>query len=470
MRVPIAYALHHPDRVDVPVPDARPRRGRRARRSSRPTSTRSRACGWRARPPQAGGTATCVLNAANEVAVHAFLVGPARLHGHPGGDRDDARAAARRARALLRHALRAPTPRRGGCAAETGRGARVSWLLAFLGFAALIILHELGHFTAAKAVGMRVERFSLFFPPLLARVRRGETEYAIGVDPAGRLREDHRHEPGGGDPAGGRAPRLLPPAGVEADRRDRAPGPAVNIALAFLLLVVIFLGWGVARRLVGPRSRRVDTTQGARRRCCSPATASSPSTASAATPRPCATRSRRTAAPARRSTAARPPTPARVTVVRDGRERTFAITPVYERGRQAPAARLQLGSRARSRRSGRRRGRRASVEADVGVHDAGPSRRSPASSRPRSARRSPASSAPTRRRARRSSSQRRPRGVPARGDLALARDHQPVPVPAARRRPHLLGAGREGARPRDPVQRHGARRVRRLRARDRRCS
>src|SRR5208283_4674463 len=61
----------------------------------------------------------------------------------------------------------------------------MSYLLAFLGFAALIILHELGHFTVAKAVGMRVERFSLFFPPTLARFRRGETEYAIGAIPAG---------------------------------------------------------------------------------------------------------------------------------------------------------------------------------------------------------------------------------------------------------------------------------------------
>ena len=32
---------------------------------------------------------------------------------------------------------------------------------------------------------MRVERFSLFFPPLIARVRRGETEYAIGAIPLG---------------------------------------------------------------------------------------------------------------------------------------------------------------------------------------------------------------------------------------------------------------------------------------------
>src|ERR671916_2278958 len=61
----------------------------------------------------------------------------------------------------------------------------MSWVLAFLGFALLIILHELGHFAVAKWVGMRVERFSLFFPPLLARKQRGETEYAVGAIPLG---------------------------------------------------------------------------------------------------------------------------------------------------------------------------------------------------------------------------------------------------------------------------------------------
>jgi regulator of sigma E protease len=34
----------------------------------------------------------------------------------------------------------------------------MSWVLAFVGFAALIILHEFGHFIAAKATGMRVAR------------------------------------------------------------------------------------------------------------------------------------------------------------------------------------------------------------------------------------------------------------------------------------------------------------------------
>src|SRR5512142_1655784 len=61
----------------------------------------------------------------------------------------------------------------------------MSYVLAFLGFVLLIVLHEAGHFGAAKAVGMRVERFSLFFGPLLFKVRRGETEYGVGPIPLG---------------------------------------------------------------------------------------------------------------------------------------------------------------------------------------------------------------------------------------------------------------------------------------------
>ena len=61
----------------------------------------------------------------------------------------------------------------------------MSWVLIFLGFSALIILHEAGHFLAAKATGMRVEKFFLFFGPKLVSVKRGETEYGIGSIPAG---------------------------------------------------------------------------------------------------------------------------------------------------------------------------------------------------------------------------------------------------------------------------------------------
>ena len=68
----------------------------------------------------------------------------------------------------------------------------MSWILAFLGFALLIILHEAGHFTAAKAVGMRVERFFLFFPPKVVEHQARRDRVRDRRDPARRLREDHR--------------------------------------------------------------------------------------------------------------------------------------------------------------------------------------------------------------------------------------------------------------------------------------
>jgi regulator of sigma E protease len=61
----------------------------------------------------------------------------------------------------------------------------VSYVYAVLGFAALIVLHEAGHFVAAKAVGMRVERFSLFFGPMWIKRTIGETEYGIATIPLG---------------------------------------------------------------------------------------------------------------------------------------------------------------------------------------------------------------------------------------------------------------------------------------------
>ncbi len=61
----------------------------------------------------------------------------------------------------------------------------VSWVFTILGFATLVILHEFGHFAVAKAVGMRVERFSLGFGKPLVKIRRGETEYGIGPIPLG---------------------------------------------------------------------------------------------------------------------------------------------------------------------------------------------------------------------------------------------------------------------------------------------
>jgi regulator of sigma E protease len=122
----------------------------------------------------------------------------------------------------------------------------MSWVLTILGIVLLIVLHELGHFTVAKLVGMRVERFSLFFPPTIARFRRGETEYAIGAIPAG-----------GYVKITGMNPEELEDLDPEATRRayySQPPwkrivvilaGPGVNILIAFVLFWAILLSGNI---------------------------------------------------------------------------------------------------------------------------------------------------------------------------------------------------------------------------------
>jgi 1-deoxy-D-xylulose-5-phosphate reductoisomerase len=74
MRVPISYALHHPDRADVPVPTLD--LVALGALTFEAPDLETFACLRLAREAaEQGGTAPCVLNAANEIAVHAFLRG-----------------------------------------------------------------------------------------------------------------------------------------------------------------------------------------------------------------------------------------------------------------------------------------------------------------------------------------------------------------------------------------------------------
>jgi regulator of sigma E protease len=114
----------------------------------------------------------------------------------------------------------------------------MSYVLAFLGFAVLIFLHEAGHFVAAKAVGMRVERFSLFFGPMPIKRRWGETEYGIGIIPLGGYVRIT-----GMNPNEELAPEVAPRAYYNQPVWKRvvtiAAGPFVNILIAFLI------AWGL---------------------------------------------------------------------------------------------------------------------------------------------------------------------------------------------------------------------------------
>ena len=202
----------------------------------------------------------------------------------------------------------------------------MSFFLAFLGFAVLIVAHEFGHFAAAKAVGMRVERFALFFPPLIGKIRRGETEYAIGVIPAGGYVKITGMNP---------AEEIPPEVAHRAYYRQPVwkrivvigAGPLVNVLIAFVLLLGIFMLQGrpeatttvsavtaksaaVGVLTPGDRLVAVDGTRG-----------------DAAALREQIATHRCAGAQVQGCAAA---TPAVLTVVRDGRERTLTITPRYD--------------------------------------------------------------------------------------------------------------------------------------------
>ncbi len=93
----------------------------------------------------------------------------------------------------------------------------MSILIAILGLAGLILVHEAGHFFVARAVGMKPRRFYLGFPPALVKVVRNGIEYGIGAIPLGgyvKIPGMHRPAPSDLDvqlaPALGEDPSLFP--------------------------------------------------------------------------------------------------------------------------------------------------------------------------------------------------------------------------------------------------------------------
>jgi len=106
----------------------------------------------------------------------------------------------------------------------------------FLILATLIMVHELGHFTCAKLMGVRVEEFGLGFPPRLKGWKRGGTVYSLNAIPIGGF------------------VKMLGENGSEAEPDSfgaKAPwkrfiiliaGPTMNLTLAVVIFFFAFLG------------------------------------------------------------------------------------------------------------------------------------------------------------------------------------------------------------------------------------
>lgn len=107
----------------------------------------------------------------------------------------------------------------------------------------LVVIHELGHFIAAKRLGVKVERFSVGFGPIVARWQRGETEYALSAIPLGGYVKMLGEDGDVTDPADAARAFSTQPLG----RRVAivAAGPLMNLAFALVAYVALAAAFGV---------------------------------------------------------------------------------------------------------------------------------------------------------------------------------------------------------------------------------
>lgn len=218
----------------------------------------------------------------------------------------------------------------------------MSWVYAFLGFAALIILHEAGHFVAAKAVGMRVERFSLFFGPMFLKKTVGDTEYGVGVIPLGGYVKITGMSPEEEFDSPEIAARAYYNQPVWKRIVVIGAGPAVNLLLAFVILWGYYTHTGnlVATNNVGgvlqhspaaavlkPGDRliSVDGVRGGNNAL--------------------RTQIDTHTCPGKQVNGCAAATPATVVVKRDGQLRTFKITPTYNASDGRPLLGFEFGTR-----------------------------------------------------------------------------------------------------------------------------
>lgn len=101
----------------------------------------------------------------------------------------------------------------------------------------LILVHELGHFVAAKLFGIRVDEFAIGFPPRLLRVRWGETDYTFNVLLLGGFVRIHGEDSGTDvrDPRSmASKPRLVQALVIVA-------GVVMNLLVGWLILSAAYL-------------------------------------------------------------------------------------------------------------------------------------------------------------------------------------------------------------------------------------
>ncbi len=109
----------------------------------------------------------------------------------------------------------------------------------------LVFFHELGHFLAAKRMGIRVERFSLGFPPKMIGKKVGDTEYCISWIPLGGYVSMAGERPDAQSDGEGGKPWEFQSKSVGARAFVIAAGPGANFILAFIIFWLFYATMGV---------------------------------------------------------------------------------------------------------------------------------------------------------------------------------------------------------------------------------
>lgn len=111
-------------------------------------------------------------------------------------------------------------------------------LVALIVLSVLIIIHEMGHFFAAKAVGIKVLEFSLFMGPKIFSIKKGETEYTLRLIPmGGAVRMEGEEESSDN-------PRSFSQQSAWKRAIVIAAGPLMNIISAFIFAAIFLSSTG----------------------------------------------------------------------------------------------------------------------------------------------------------------------------------------------------------------------------------
>jgi regulator of sigma E protease len=127
----------------------------------------------------------------------------------------------------------------------------LSIVIAILGLALLIVLHEGGHFLVARLCGMRVERFSIGFGPPLVSFKRGGTIFQIAPIPLGGFVQITGLNPS--EEFDKSDPMVYPNRPRWMRMLTVLAGPAANYLTAIVIAFAVLLGWGMS-----PKTQKID--------------------------------------------------------------------------------------------------------------------------------------------------------------------------------------------------------------------